>query len=225
MKKVLPLLVLFLSLGGCAKLVPFELPAPALTSPRVTATELASGIWTEPPGVYRMRQSVLFEFGGMRVPMTGMLQLDTRSRQVRLVAMNDMGVKLFDLSVSEQDSQEHYVFPELAKYPGFSEAVASSVRRIFLKPRVSGTEVFKRTEQIYGLERPYEQGRLYFSFGGPDARLLETNVDAEAENWKARYFEYRRSKEVNYPHGIVLDDRRAGYRLTLWLENVRKVDE
>lgn len=219
------LMLMVLCAGGCARPVPFDLPLEVATRAEVTAAELATGVWTQHPGVYRMRQSVLFELGGMRVPMTGLLQLDTRKQLVRLVAMNDMGVKLFDLSVSESDRQEHYIFPELARYPRFSEAVAASVRRIFLEPRINGSEVLRRSEQVYGLERPYRQGRLCFSFGGSEALLLETAVDAEDERWQARFFEYRHNAELNYPHGIVLDDSMAGYRLTLWLENVRRVDE
>ena len=165
MKKFFLLLIL-ISLVGCARPVPFELPPLASTNSQVTPAELVAGVWTEHPGVYRMRQSVLFELGGMRVPMTGLLQLDTRERQVRLVAMNDMGVKFFDLSVTERDQEEHYIFPELAKYPRFSQAVAASVRRIFLEPRINGNEVLRRSDQAYGLERPYAQGSLRFIFGG-----------------------------------------------------------
>lgn len=224
MKKFFLLLVL-IALVGCARPVPFKLPPLVSTNAQITPAELVAGVWTEHPGVYRMRQSVLFELGGMRVPMTGLLQLDTRERQVRLVAMNDMGVKLFDLAVTERDQEEHFIFPELAKYPGFSKAVATSVRRIFLEPRINGHEVLRRSEQAYELERPYAQGHLRFIFGGVTPRLLETAVDAESEQWQARFFEYQPSSEVDYPHGIVLEDRIAGYRLTLWLDNVRRIDE
>jgi len=40
-----------------------------------------------------------------------------------------------------------------------------------------------------------------------------------------RYYRYQRSQGRLFPGGIVLDDERAGYRLTLWIESVEKADE
>ena len=61
-------------------------------------------------------------------------------------------------------------------------------------------------------------------FGGTDRQLLEKSCSGKA-SWQVRYYQYGRAQGVLVPGGIVLDDNRAGYRLTLWTESVEKADE
>jgi hypothetical protein len=215
---------MLLALAGCAG-APFAPPELAAVRPRVTAQELAGGAWTAQAGVYRLRQTVLFEFRGARVPMSGMMRLDLGERKARLVAMNDLGVKFFDLAVDERGEELNYLLPDLAEIPRFSEAVAASVRRVFLTPRPAPGDALRLAEKRYLLERSSGGGVTRFVFGGNDPQLIETGVETEEEDWKVRYFEYRKAGETVYPRGIVLDDRLAGYRLTLWLEEVERLDE
>lgn len=218
------ILCLSLFLAGCAG-APFAPHELAPTSPDMTAARLAESVWTGQAGVFRLRQAVLFEFNGRAVPMSGMMRLDFNERRLRLVAMNDMGVKLFDLEVAEKNETLHYLLPELAGTPRFSEAVAASVRRIFLDSRPSGSDLLSFGRDRYLLTRPWQGGEIRFVLGGGAARLLETTVATEQVNWKAAYYEYQTDGKVVYPRGIVLDDRVAPYRLTLWLEEVRRIDE
>lgn len=218
------LLCLLLTLTGCAG-VPFAPPELVAVRPRMTAEELAEGAWTAQAGVYRLRQTVLFEFRGARVPMAGMMRLNLDEREVRLVAMNDLGVKFFDLAVEEVGEKQNYLLADLAGIPHFSEAVAASVRRVFLTPRPAKSDALRLAENRYLLLRPSGEGDIRFTFGGNDPQLIETEAKTERESWKVRYFEYRKAKETVYPRGIVLDDHIAGYRLTLWLEEVEKIDE
>jgi hypothetical protein len=173
-----------------------------------------------------IRQSALFEFEGARVPITGMMQLDLAVKSARLVGMNDMGVKLYDISVDATSSQAHFVIPELAGYPGFSEAVAVSVRRIFLVPEPAPDDTVERTSTTYLLTRKKDDGAtIRFTLGGADAQLLEKSWRGPDESWRVRYYQYQRHQGQLFPGGILLEDERAGYRLTLWTESVDKIDE
>jgi hypothetical protein len=191
----------------------------------VTATQLATSVWTAQQGVFQLRQTVLFEFRGARVPMAGLMRLDLTQGQVRLVALNDLGVKLFDLEVTQIGEQQHYLLPDIAKIPHFTEAVAASVRRVFLTPRPDGSETLRLTASRCQLTRSNPSREIRFTFGGNGSQLLATEVDGDQEDWMARYFEYQTAETILYPRGIVLDDRIAGYRLTLWQEEVKRIDE
>ena len=215
---------LLLILTGCAT-VPFA-PTELTALPPRSAAQLSDGLWSSGTGSLLIRQSALFELKGMRVPMVGVMKLDLAAKSARLVGMNDMGVKLYDISIDAAKSQAHFVIPELAKYPGFAEAVAVSVRRIFLAPLPSPSDKLQGSATSYRLSRgDGAGGTLLFSFGGARAQLLEKSCRGGAESWRVRYYQYQQGQERLFPGGIVLDDDRAKYRLTLWIESVEKTDE
>ena len=215
-------LCLALLLGGCASL-PFE--QPLLPPTRVlTAAELPAADWRAVPGGWRIRQSGLFELRGLRLPMEGFLELDNAGRRVRLVALEGLGLKIFDLTVTVDGVEIHHLLPDLAKDPRLAEAVAASVRRIFLAPRPDAGDRLEIRKRDYRLTRP-DGERVEFLFGGEPPLLLETRVRGAAGDWRVGYYQYREAAGVPIPEGILLQDRRAGYRLTLWLESVKRVEK
>jgi hypothetical protein len=223
MKYVLVAMALLL-LTACTT-APFPRTVLTPTVPRTPAT-LTASLWSAGSGSLLIRQSALFELQGMKVPIAGVMKLDRAAKEARLVGMNDMGVKLYDLSVTTTTSQTHFIIPDLARYPGFSEAVALSVRRIFLAPEPAASDILERTETRYLLRRASDDGgTLRFTFGGADAQLLEKSSQGPNASWRVGYYQYQPQSGRLFPSGIVLDDERAGYRLTLWIESVENVDE
>lgn len=215
---------LLLLVNACAT-VPFASTELTPTVPR-SAAALSDGLWSGGSGSLMVRQSALFEFGGMKVPIAGVMKLDRSAKVARLVGMNDMGVKLYDISVDAASSQAHFIIPDLARYPGFAEAVASSVRRIFLYPEPAADDTLERTKANYLLTREESDGgTTRFVFGGADSQLLEKQYRGPAGSWLVRYYQYNPQQGRLFPGGIVLDDDRAGYRLTLWIESVENSDE
>lgn len=213
---------LALLFGGCAS-VPFN--APKLPPTRVlTTAELLAADWLAAPGRWRIRQSGLFELRGLRLPMEGFLELDNDGRRVRLIALEGLGLKLFDLTVTVDGAEIHHLLPDLAKDPRLAEAVATSVRRIFLAPRPGADDRLEIRKRDYRLTRPGEE-RVEFLFGGEPPLLLETRVRGAGGDWRVGYYQYREASGLPIPEGILLQDRRAGYRLTLWLESVKRVEE
>lgn len=215
-------LCLALLLGGCAS-ISFEEP---LLSPTraLTPAELLATDWRAAPGVWRIRQSGLFELRGRRLPMEGFLELDNANRRARLVALEGLGLKLFDLTVTVDGVEVHHLLPDLAKEPHLAEAVAASVRRIFLAPRPDAGDRLEIRKRDYRLTRSGGE-RVDFLFGGDPPLLLETRVRGAAGDWRVGYYQYREAAGVPIPAGILLQDRRAGYRLTLWLESVKRGEE
>lgn len=219
---LLLLALLFLA-SGCST-VPF---APTQLTPTLptSSAELCGKLWNSGTGSLMIRQSALFELEGMRVPIAGIMKLDLAARSARLVGMNDMGVKLYDISVDRTKSQANFIIPDLARYPGFAEAVAASVRRIFLEPVPSPGDALTLSPTSYLLTRDSADETLHFLFGGAQAQLLEKSYSGKAGSWRVRYYQYQERQGSLVPGGIVLDDDQARYRLTLWIESVEKGDE
>ena len=223
-KIYLPLLALLAWLLAACSTVPFA-PTKLTEAPPRSAAELVGGQWSCGSGVLVVRQSAVFELYGMKIPVAGLMRLDLGAREARLVGMNEMGVKLYDISVHPDRSEANFMMPELARYPKFAEAVGTSVRRIFLEPLPSPADSLKIERSRYLLTRKSGGDTVTFVFGGAEAQLLEKSGKGTSGSWRVRYYQYQDHQGINFPGGIVLDDDRAGYRLTLWTESVEKSDE
>lgn len=209
--------------AGCAS-VPFQPDELTPTTPR-GARELSAGLWSRAGEKLMLRHSALFEFQGMRVPVEAMLRLDPAAGEARLVGMNEMGVKLYDITVLPEGSRANFVMPELSRYPGFADAVATSVRRIFLEPEPKPGDRLQLKKKSYLMTREEGGATVEFTLGGAEAQLLEKSFRGHGDSWRVRYYRYERRDGRLFPGGIVLDDDRAGYRLTLWIESVEPVNE
>lgn len=220
---LLCLLAALLPAAACTT-APFRPTEPTRTRP-ATAASLVGNLWTAGNGTFLIRQSGLLEFRGARLPMAGIMKLDTDDKAARLVGMDDMGVKLFDLSVDRKSHRTHYTLPAMDRYPGIAAAVSDSVRRIFLEPEPAGDDALAIDADQYRLSRDRDGRSILFLLGGQDAQLLKKSCSGPEERWEVRYHEYQRRPDLPVPGGIVLDDYRAGYRLTLWTESVERTDE
>jgi hypothetical protein len=208
--------LLTLLLSSCAAGIPFEPTVPIATSAQVGVEQLVSTSWPESSRRYRIRQTVLFELRGAKVPMTGLMNLDTTRGSVRLVAVNDLGVKFFDLELDRKTQRLHYLLPELERFPGFDGVVAKAVRRIFLAPRPDGDESLQRSDNRYLLS----DGTTSFEFGGAGPQLLAIERRSDDESWRLDFYEFRGRDGRMNPGGVILKDRKADYRLTIWFDEV-----
>jgi hypothetical protein len=198
MRKLLPLWALLL--GGCVA-------APSPTRPAVpvpagvSEARLVAGSWTLQSGVFLMEQRAEFDFRGHKLEMRGLMRLDTRAGRARLVAIDDLGIKLFDLTVTRDGQTLNSVLPQLAKYPRLGEGIAASVRRIFLAPRPSAGDTLQAEPTAYVLSRPWKGGTLRFTFGGR-VPVLQSAEATGGSAWRIDYFTYRRQQGIRYPRPI-----------------------
>lgn len=217
-------LVLLLTMlsGGCTT-VPFSAPQLGQTR-ELTVNELLEPFWLGDAAVYRIRQSGLFQLRGMKLPFEGFMELDVDNRRARLVALEGIGLKLFDLTVTGDAVEVHSLLPELRKHAGLPAAVADSVRRIFFQPQPSRTDRLAIGSQDYRLQRS-GRDEVCFRFGGEPPLLLGKSSDGPSGDWQVNYYQYRERSGRQIPEGIILHDHRAGYDLTLWLESVDRIEK
>lgn len=206
------LLLWLLALAACA---------PLRELPPQTAATLAAGVWPAGGETWVLRQSALFELRGARMPMRGVVRLDP-GRQARLAGLDDLGVKLFDITATPEGEEVHFLLPELARFPGAAQAIAASLRRIYLAPAPTPADRLSAKWGGWLLERREGEARITFRFAGPEPVLVEKRAEGGGEDWRVRYFDYRPVGAETLPGRIVLDDFGQGYRLSLWLDEARK---
>jgi outer membrane biogenesis lipoprotein LolB len=59
-------------------------------------------------------------------------------------------------------------------------------------------------------------------FGGDPVRLVEKSALGPKDDWRVVYLDYQQDSGLAFPREIVLEDRRAGYRLDLRIDNIRQ---
>jgi hypothetical protein len=190
----------------------------------LTAETLASKVWTSRPGVRYLRQAALFEFHEVKVAADGLLRLDPASGSARLVALNEMGVKLFDVTVTRGSLTENFLLPELAKAKGLSASLAACLRAVFLDYEPRPADKLTTRAETYELSRTESGGRLTSTFSGFETLLLKEYSGAD-QSWTVRFSDYRRAEDLWVPGHTVFTDRRAGYRVSLWLKEVKSAHE
>ena len=174
---------------------------------------LADRQWSEGPGVWHVQQTVFLESRGHELLMSGFVRLDTAGRTARVVAMNELGMKFFDLEVSEAGLIEHFTAPDIKRFPEVAAMLAESVRHIYLVPRLTpDTPVWLAP---YGpVARGEWQGVPAFTFLDPATGEPVRKMSPD-KFWTVDYREYRREEPRSFPGSIVYTHTRAGLRLTL----------
>lgn len=206
-------------LFGCAT-HPFERHQPQ-PLPVLTAQQLVDSWWLAPGHRYLCRHSGLLEVFMRKVPLEGVVKIDTTKQTARLVAMDTMGVKLFDLLVTKHSHQLNYLLPILAEHPQLPKMVAQSLRAIFLQPNPSSQDRLIRRERRSVLVSADADG-CSFEFIGMPVRLNRKIVDSKSNSWNVEYNQYLDQNGLWAPTGIVLTDD-SGFCLTLWIQEIREL--
>lgn len=223
-------LVFLLLLGGCAPAIP-ELELPSTCSADMSQQELIRNHWLNREHIWRLRQSALLEIGTRKSALEGFVRLDLKQHEVRLVALNGMGLVVFDLLVDLHSEKLMRAVPQVKNIKGFASGVGTSLRRMFLTPRPCSEDTLEYHGHYQCLvQRPGEE------HVGPDAELefifdcagnlRRTRFESDAATWQIVYSAYRayplESGRVEIPERIVLHNAERRMKLTLTLNEIRQ---
>jgi len=208
------------ALTACAPSTP---PLELSTDCRAEATveQLLARNWLQQPGVWRLRQSALLELGPQKIPLEGFLRLDLDNREAHLLAMNEMGLVLFELQVSETGQQLNRAIPQLQQVKGFAQGIGQSLRQIFFQPRPDASDQLQGQGNSQRLWRSLPGGEIGFVF---DCRmdLRQTRQVADNGDWRVGYDQYRVFGSASLPEQIILNDYRHRVKLSLWIREVKQ---
>ncbi|MBN2427426.1 MAG: hypothetical protein JXK94_03720 [Deltaproteobacteria bacterium] len=213
------LLLTLIALQGCVLTTPpLKLEENCRTA--FPGPELAENQWLAQDKTWRLRQAALLEIGPREIPLEGFLRLDLKNREARLVAMNELGLVLFDLQVSISDEKLQRVVPQLRKRKELAKGIGQSLRRIFLLPRPRPGDQLENFANSQRLWRSVPDGRLQFVFDC-SGDLRETRKKTNSENWRVLYDSYRLMENSRLPMKIVMNDYRRNVKLSIWLHEAK----
>ncbi len=217
MKIILSLLSL-LFVVACAPYPQWQV----LTEPcqqKLSASEVAGQHWLNQADTWRFRQSALLELRGKKFALEGFMILDLSEQLLHMVAMNDMGVVLFELIVTADGQELRRALPLLQQQRGLAEGIASSLRQIYLAPRPQASDLAQMHKTNLSLRRPVVDGDLSFIFdcGG---RLRETRQSVNASGWQVVYENYQSIGVRAVPQKIAMKVFHQAVALTLWQREI-----
>jgi hypothetical protein len=215
MKRLILAIPLFVMLfTGCAT-VHFSQPA-SVSIRDIEPGQLLERFKANLPETVSSLNSVVFEYAGISFLGLGFVEIDRSKGTFRVICLNPMGVKLFDLSGDKDVTTTNFAIEPIAKYGEIGAAVAADIRRIYfdlLPP--PDTEPRKGAYRfIYGSATP--KGYQEHIFAGIEGDLTEKRFYSDQFiSWQVTYHDYKNIGGKRYPQGIVLTNYSDAYQLVI----------
>lgn len=203
-----------LCLAGCAS-VPFREvePAPLKT---VDSRQLLEEHRARLPDRFQLLNSVVFSRPMATFTAIGYLDVNRPENSFRVVCLNPLGVQLFELSGDGAGMTTHSVLPALMQFGDLPTAVGTDIRRMFFDLAPAADAQVWRWPRRISFWQASGPGRMQFVFAGATHDLVEKNYYEGGEAvWSVSYYEYLEDNAKRYPRGIVLENYRHGYTLTI----------
>jgi len=212
--------IIFLHLTGCAG-IPFQ------KAGRVPIGKIEPSIVKEQfalmlPEKFRIINSMVFEYKGEAVSFIGYSDVDTLEKTFTVVGLNQIGIKLFELTGNNDKTELKFAIEEFTKRGNFAEAVAGDIKKIYFnRLPEAGTKASREKYEIV-FARNENGATIEHVFAGAGNLLVEKRCTVDnIALWSVYYYEYRIENGKLYPAGIVLENHKYDYRLILRLKEIR----
>jgi hypothetical protein len=141
------------------------------------------------------------------------MRFDHDGQTIRLVGMAGFGMKLFDLSISRNAVETHFISPGLSRINKLPEHIAFCVRKIWLTPQPkigNGLSGVENTAFIYGL---HDGQRIEHEYARET--LASIRALGPREFWNIQY--EKPVKDAREPSRIIFNDGQGRYSLDVSL--------
>jgi hypothetical protein len=205
--------VILLAALGCRP-VPFREPVSTPFSGGA-AQDLIGHYRQRLPLHFRLLNSIVFEYNWQAFSGIGYLEVDRRGGVFKVVCLNPMGVKLFELAGDQNQVTDLYTIAALNRFGNVTGAVGVDIRRMYLNATPSAeAKISWRSSHSVRLREESPEGTLEYVFAGPEGDLAEKNCYKEnGLAWRASYHEYREENGKRFPGGILFLNYDQHYRL------------
>jgi hypothetical protein len=177
---------------------------------------------TNSPESFQIMNTIVFEYNWNKFSGIGYIYVDTAEKAFRVVCMNPMGVKLFELSGDKGGIVQHFVLEQFSKQGNFAATVGEDIRRIYFDLVPSPEARVKKKKYKIIFSEPAGAGTMEYIFAGAGGYLVEKNYyEGNTLNWGISYYEYQERDGRIYPRGIILNNKKYGYSLTVKLKDVQ----
>lgn len=180
---------------------------------------LDHGVW-----VFRHRVHFVLPEQQLDLGFDGVMRLDTAGRNIHVVGLGGLGLRLFDLRLTPDGVTDAYLHPSLRKLPRATERIAWCVRRIWfdcltlLPPaQAPGTSLERALPKLEetGYVRVHEvRDGIAMDHTFARSRLVSSRAEG-GETWNLEASEYTDTDP--WPRLVRFDDRHGRYILTIRL--------
>ena len=198
------LLMLFL-VAGCES-IPFKktLDEPySSVDPAAVREQFQARI----PKHLRLLNTIVFEYNWQTFSAIGFVDVDTAERTCTLVSINQMGVKLFELSIDKDSVNTLFALPEFTAKGNFGKTVGEDIKRIYFNLVPSKeAEVDRKTFSILFRQQEGE-GTAEYVFSGQGYYLTEkTYYEKGTPVYRVSFYEYLNKDGMIYPGGTDFEE-------------------
>ena len=217
-------LVLFAAiLAGCAG-VPFK-SAEKAEIPAGDPWAVCSVFGGKNPDKFSLLNTIEFNYGWFsRMSAIGAIELDGPGDRFVAACFTPLGIKLFEVGYSAGKLEPRYVFKQLAEKGDVARAVGEDIKKIYFDMLPAPGAAVKAGKYSLVFEGKRGDGVIRHIFAGPGANLVEKCFyGANGRlSWKVSYYEYETVNGKVFPGGIVLENVKYGYTLTVRLKKVNE---
>lgn len=219
MKRIVIVLLMVFLITGCES-IPFqkELDQPYASIDPVAVRERFKGSLSEHS---RLLNTIVFEYNLKTFSGIGFIDLDTAKRTCTFACINQMGMKLFEISVDKDNINTIFALPEFTSKGNFAKTVGEDIKRISFDLVPSDrAEVIRKKFSVVFMQKE-GNGNAEYVFSGPGQYLTEkTYFENEEPVWRVSFYEYQNRDGRIYPGGTILKNYKYGYRLIVRLKEI-----
>jgi len=144
----------------------------------------------------------------------GVLRINRSTGQFEFVALNQVGLKLFQLGGKGQQIDVQYALGPLADHKDILQSFGQDIHNIYFDLVPSENADANASETKVTFTQKTADGTVEYQFGGLPAVLLQKRLRGFfGDIWRAQYYEYSLQDGTLYPRGIVMDNSRFHYRI------------
>lgn len=219
MKRLAVVLFILFFLTGCES-IPFK---KALDEPYSSADPamVRERFQASIPEHFRLLNTIVFEYNWKTFSAIGFVDVDTAERTCTLVSINQMGVKLFEISIDKENINTIFALPEFTAKGNFGKMAGEDIKRTYfdLVPAKEAEVDRKKFSVIFRQQEG--EGTAEYVFSGPGQYLTEkTYYEKGTPVYRVSFYEYLNKDGKIYPGGTILKNYLYGYRLIIRLKEV-----
>lgn len=211
---VILLMIGVLLVAGCTH-IPFE-ETRRVSFESVDPKSVVEQFKANTPENFQLLNSVVFEYSWKTFMGIGYVDINRKDDLFKVVCLNPLGVKLFELSGDRNAILTHDAIPPIMQYGDLPTSVGIDIRRIYfdLLPSPNAQPCKRKYDLTF--RQPSGSGEMEYVFAGAGRALVEKSYFENDEIiWRVSYYEYREHNEKQYPQGIVFINYKYGYQLTV----------
>ena len=200
-------------LSGCAT-APFPRPEPYAAT-AVAPEEVPAAFANRLAPRFEQVQALVFRFYLREIAALGYLSVDVPERTFAMACLNPVGIKLFELVGTNGAVAARFVAPEIEKHGGeLAQAAGADLMRAYFDWRPPTGATCRRARNRLLFTAADAAGRTEYRYAGRAGFLAEKiRFEGRRVLWKVEYREYRNGADGWIPTGLVIHNRRYGYRL------------